>query len=1720
MNLNQGNPSEGDGKKEGEEKERVEEQREQQQQQQHDSLQSGKEFVKVPFGWQRLVENGSVVYVSPNQSLLTCLENVKGYLQTDGTCKCGLECPLVVHKIFNFDVNVLSKQRTTEDLKKDDALTNLCNHKRKIIAMATLQSSVEEPPIKTSGALTNACIEETAQSKIRTGSSRQASSRTRPRARSRKKAPNPSALHHYPNMSVYELLAMRGERPPSITNLHPSLPNIPFDHHLQQHSIQVQQFQIQQQLQMIQQKQQHHHHQQQHMSGCLDPQNPKMNFDQRSMSPASAKSPMRSPLHSPLRSPSTKSPIRNPFDFIMPEVNPDCSVDPAQRTLGNPFMKTSPMRKSPVCAGFPSTPTLRQTPSPGRSLPSPSLSINKQRSPVSSERSNSSPLQSPRETNPNVGSVRSKSATEDSSGNGNVPVTIPLPSNLMLPATRQQQSENKTTTGTPGPDTSCGTSSPTPTTESVTTTTASQGNQALLSSVLTKLLPSAPISSTTEKILSTMNPATSLQGKSDSVILEDKMKTFIQQQNDLTKSLLNNYVQQANETKSKPGMAGITLQQIFSQQNPVAFPASSLLSAAAKAQMASQSSQANTTSLLTNPTDTGSSRTSMISGMGMEIPSSACSSGDGVSSAVSLTNVLPTNTSVQLTQTTQSTSAHTGRPTDQDKLKWTTKVNNVSKGGNPHNMMFGSVKVSSNSFVPPRQMTDMSIMKLNTAILGMKSGQKLLHGSVMDKSPIECLESTVKSIESYKEADVVTNCTADSGSVTSELSHVKLSDSVLVQETESSIPKCPKVVCLKPASWLILMMVEGQPLREQMNVSPRRDFYGPAHTVSSGMNLMNVANDNQGAKTANMLGNTLPNRDGAIHISASTGMQANRTMPANVQTSYPLQYMQMNPAVQGGAMAFQGNFGELNPQQVNLMIQQQTMFQKQQQLQQQQQQQQQLHNNVFFNKSMQVSCNVGMPTNANEPMNMNVAMMMNPANRNIQVADGRGVATPNMQHFPPGFMAHGGQQQQPQLPQWSPQQMQQQQQLQQQLQQLHQSPSSLPAQFVNNPMNPCDNFVPIVPAAAKKQMRQQGGNLPFNMGPMNLNNPMFCQFQQQSNNNPGNIPMSRMNMLKNFTTMNKQMFPMHQQQQIMGENVVLQNKPSPVMNQCTDHNAMQQIMNHNFQINPSPNSGNVNETANVGHQQPNRTVPVTNPVNMSGKTSPRGGTGGVTQSKPRGQRKPKENPLSQRPKSNPSSCNAEIDAIYKAVVDAANSGVRVVITGEKKGERSSAAKGDSSAGSNAETATTETTTCTTSATQASSVSSSPPSLSSLSSSSSAEHNNESALTKPSPECDSSTAAASESVDVRTPCSDTAQQNQQSVSENQQTGQHNSTPQDSNQSDNELNQDRTNETENFKNGDVQTNDVDQSSTNEGSALPVTTANNSVDMVHFRCAEEQADSSKGTRNGRVCDSDIGKNTPTKMSTNVDNTKSETTYKSNNFSETHMFDNMAGYQINNREAVLGKENMKDSKSLLMRQPEHSVLANLHHSSDAVDSLRNDLHFAEDGCMDGYDDGDDDDDIYDDEEDDDETNDAEMISRQMGDIENPDSPDFIDSSLPRTFDLGDLVWGQIRGFPSWPGKIVAENDVKLKLNNAESEEGKVWVMWFGDHTYTQVEPEKLKTLSEGLETHHRARKRNRRGRKMNSHLEAAIQEAMMELDKQPLDSKPKGFYKSRPKIKRRKLR
>lgn len=46
---------------------------------------------------------------SPSSTALGSLDQLKEYLTTVGTCKCGLECPLRPEQVFNFDPKVCSQ---------------------------------------------------------------------------------------------------------------------------------------------------------------------------------------------------------------------------------------------------------------------------------------------------------------------------------------------------------------------------------------------------------------------------------------------------------------------------------------------------------------------------------------------------------------------------------------------------------------------------------------------------------------------------------------------------------------------------------------------------------------------------------------------------------------------------------------------------------------------------------------------------------------------------------------------------------------------------------------------------------------------------------------------------------------------------------------------------------------------------------------------------------------------------------------------------------------------------------------------------------------------------------------------------------------------------------------------------------------------------------------------------------------------------------------------------------------------------------------------------------------------------------------------------------------------------------------------------------------------------------------------------------------------------
>lgn len=75
--------------------------------------------------------------------------------------------------------------------------------------------------------------------------------------------------------------------------------------------------------------------------------------------------------------------------------------------------------------------------------------------------------------------------------------------------------------------------------------------------------------------------------------------------------------------------------------------------------------------------------------------------------------------------------------------------------------------------------------------------------------------------------------------------------------------------------------------------------------------------------------------------------------------------------------------------------------------------------------------------------------------------------------------------------------------------------------------------------------------------------------------------------------------------------------------------------------------------------------------------------------------------------------------------------------------------------------------------------------------------------------------------------------------------------------------------------------------------------------------------------------------------------------------------------------------------------------------------------------------------------------------------------------FSVDKLVWGAVRGHTAWPGKVVpAPTNVFATPNDSTC-----WVRWFGGKpSVEQVQMSSLKSLSEGLDAHHKAQKDNRK--------------------------------------------
>ncbi|CAF0961368.1 unnamed protein product [Rotaria sordida] len=118
---------------------------------QFDNTQTLFDSIPVPYGWQRrILATDIVVYLSPTNIILDSLDAVRHYIESPTSCKCGLQCPLIIDKVFNFDPTKKSKSWEVIQVLEGTH----CRQKSNILEMATLTNCIdsfcetEQKPVK------------------------------------------------------------------------------------------------------------------------------------------------------------------------------------------------------------------------------------------------------------------------------------------------------------------------------------------------------------------------------------------------------------------------------------------------------------------------------------------------------------------------------------------------------------------------------------------------------------------------------------------------------------------------------------------------------------------------------------------------------------------------------------------------------------------------------------------------------------------------------------------------------------------------------------------------------------------------------------------------------------------------------------------------------------------------------------------------------------------------------------------------------------------------------------------------------------------------------------------------------------------------------------------------------------------------------------------------------------------------------------------------------------------------------------------------------------------------------------------------------------------------------------------------------------------------------------------------------------------------------------
>ncbi|XP_032045686.1 methyl-CpG-binding domain protein 5 isoform X3 [Aythya fuligula] len=1498
----------------------------------------GPPAVQVPVGWQRRVDQSGVLYISPSGSLLSCLEQVKTYLLTDGTCKCGLECPLVLPKVFNFDPGAAVKQRTAEDVKADEDVTKLCIHKRKIIAVATLHKSME--------------------------------------------APHPSLVLTSPGggTSATPVVPTRAATPRSMRNKsHEGITNsvmpeckTPFKLMIGASNAMGRLYV--QEMAGSQQQELHSVYPRQRLgSNELGQKSPYRGSHGGMPSPASSGSQIYgdgsiSPRTDPLGSPDVFT-RNNPSFHGAPNSSP---IHMNRTPLSPPsvMLHGSPIQSSCAMAGrtnIPLSPTLttkspvmkktmcnfstgmeipramfHHKPPQGPPPPPPPPSCALQKKPLTSEKDPLGILDPIPSKPVNQNPVIINPTTFHSNVHSQVPVmnvsmppaVVPLPSNLPLPTVKpghmnhgshvQRVQHSASTSLSPSPVTSpvhmmgsgIGRIEASPQRSRSSSTSSDHGNFLLP--------PVGPQSSCTGMKVPPRSPRSTIGSPRPSMPSSPSTKhDGLNQYKDIPNPLIagmSNVLNPPNNAvfstasagsgslKSQPGLLGMPLNQILNQHNAASFPASSLLSAAAKAQLANQNKLAG------NNNNSSSNSGPVASGGNNEGHST-------------LNTMFPPAANVLL----PTTEGQSGRAALRDKLMSQQK-DPLRKRKQPTTTVLSLLRQS--------QLESSGVSK---------AGSDLIRKQSQSSFPISSMSQLLQSM-SCQSSHMSSNSTTSCGS----------SNTVL------------------PCSG------------NQM------------HFADTSMNSGTLQNS---------LAQSLPLRGEGLHCQNTNTNFVHGTSPGTTNHLAGL-INQMQASGNCGMLSQSGmalgNSLHPNPPQSRI----------------------QASSTPVIPNSIASSCNQTSPEAGGSGPSSSIAIAgtSQPAitKTTSVLQDGVIVTTaagnPLQSQLPIGSdFPFAGHEHSLHFPQNSS------------------SNNNLPHSLNQNLLSSLPISLPV------NQQHLLNQNL------LNILQPSAGEGDMSSiNTTLNNHQLSHLQSLLN----NNQMFPSNQQQQHLLQGYQnmqgFQGQP-PIPGPANNPNPMACLF-QNFQVRMQEDAAVLNKRMITQMGM----APV--PESSNTMLPPFQETSCDLQQRT-------EPSLGQQAKDNlnvAAQGDTSVDAIYKAVVDAASKGMQVVIT-----------------------------TAVSSTTQMSPI----PALSAMS---------------------AFTASIGDPLNLSSAVSAVIHGRNIAVSDHEGRIRNTRGTRILKNSEHGKNSSEGDGYEYYKSTSCNTPKKQW----EGEQSPVSEINrwkcdefldHSAHIHSSPCHERpnnistlpllQGEQHQILLSQRNCQSD-------KML--------EENFRYNNYKRTMMsFKERLENTVERCAHINGNrpqqnrgfgELLNTSKQDLILEEQSPSSSNSLESSLVKDYIHYNGDFnakSINGCVPS-------------------PSDAKSISSE-DDLRNPDSPSSNEliHYRPRTFNVGDLVWGQIKGLTSWPGKLVREEEVHNSCQQ-NAEEGKVWVMWFGVHTFTQVEPEKLKTLTEGLEAYNRARKRNRKSGKLNNHLEAAIHEAMSELDKMSgnVHQIPQGDRQVKPpKPKRRKI-